>query len=65
MLKSDFIINVVDYMSDDDLEELNIPIITIETGIWSNITWWLHWKQKNQNRALTVNIATQITSVLY
>ncbi len=39
MLKSDFIINVVDYMSDDDLEELNIPIITIETGIWSNITW--------------------------
>lgn len=39
MLKSDFIINVVDYMSDDDLEELNIPIILVETGIWSNITW--------------------------
>lgn len=36
---SDFILRVVDYMSSDDLEELNFPIITVTVGIWSNIVW--------------------------
>ena len=36
---SNFYVNVVDHMNDDDLEELNFPIITVTVGIWSNITW--------------------------
>ena len=36
---SNFYVKVVDHMNDDDLEELNFPIITVTVGIWSNIVW--------------------------
>ena len=38
--ESNFYVNVADLHTNDDLLELNmIPIISIEVGIWSLVTW--------------------------
>ena len=34
-----YVRNVIDYLPKDEFEIIEIPIISIDTGLWSPITW--------------------------
>ena len=39
IIDCDYLIHVIDYLPKDEFEIVEMPIISIDTGLWSLITW--------------------------